>query len=112
MLGKRAVALNLKSLEDVMVGALLAFGPPVVTSLELCRSQVLTFLVDSTRPVKAVEVRLRHASGFSHGERLWEVGERDLTEIADEVAQHIANKASSGATVVVRSGGQSERSRL
>jgi hypothetical protein len=94
-------------LEDIRAGALLAFGPPTATSLELCRSQVLTFLIDTARPVKAVEVRLRHASGFSHGDRLWEVGERHLTEIADEVAQHIAanvNAETTDATVVVRSG--------
>ncbi len=88
-----------------MGGALLAFGPPTAASLELCRSQVLSFFEESDRPIRAVEVRLQHASGFSHGQRLWEVGERALVEVADEVARHIANSAVSGATVVARSDG-------
>ena len=100
---------SVRFLGDARAGALLAFGPPIATSLELCRIQVLTFLIDSERPVKAVEVRLRHASGFSHGDRLWEVGDRDLAEIADEVARHIAinvnaEAEATDATVVVRSG--------
>jgi len=83
-----------------MAGALLAFGPSTAASLELCRSQVSRLLKETRRSVKAVEVKLQHASGRLHSQRLWEVGGRDLAEIVDEVALHITRSAPSGATVV------------
>jgi hypothetical protein len=85
-----------------MGGALLVFGPSTAASLELCRGQVSAFLKDAGRPVKAVEVRLEHVSGGLHSQRLWDVGGRELTEVVDEVARHIAEIAPSGATVVAR----------
>jgi hypothetical protein len=88
-----------------MSGALLVFGPSTAASLELCRGQVSHLLEDAGRPVKAVEVKLQHASGGLRSQRLWKVGKRDLAEIVDEVVRHIAENAPSGATVVARSDG-------
>ena len=85
-----------------MSGALLAFGPSTAASFELCRGQVSHLLEEAGRPVKAVEVRLRHASGGLHSQRLWEIGERDIAEVVDEVVDHITTSAPSGPTVVAR----------
>jgi hypothetical protein len=88
-----------------MAGALLAFGPSTAANFELCRGQVSYLLEGTGRPVKAVEVRLQHASGRPHSHRLWEVGGRKIAEVVEEIALHITSSAPSGATLVARTDG-------
>jgi hypothetical protein len=79
----------------------------LTSDLESCRDDVLNFLRRLRWRIAAVEVKRWTAGGFLHEVRKWESIEKDLVELAHEIAQFVTEGgAMMGGTVLIHRGAE------
>ncbi len=78
-----------------------------------CREAVRLFLSPMGRSIHAIEARLTEADGVVSTSKLWTVGTREISGIAEEIARWFAAKSRESrdleATITLRAGRPSDR---